>query len=112
MFKIAAKRSISWPVHVDTPIDGGGTKKSRFMGQFDVLSQDEQDDVVNGRHASGKTDLLDVALTGWSSLKAEDGSDVSYSDEAKAELLNLQYVRVALFRAYGQIQAGQGARKN
>jgi len=112
MFKLAQKRTIWWPVHVDVPQDGGGTRRHTFEGEFEVLTQEEQDQVTTGNHSSGKTDLLDVVLLNYRRLKDETGNDVEVNDANKALLLNIQYVRVALFRSYHQIQSGLGARKN
>lgn len=113
MFKLAQQRSIEWPVTVNIPVDGGKTQKAKFTGEFLVLSQDEIDAVVLGRDERGRVDLLDVVLTGWrDDVRNEAGEELPFTDENKAALIGIPYVRAGLFAAYGEIQNGRGARKN
>jgi hypothetical protein len=108
MFKLSEKRTIKWPVTVDVPQDGGTTAEARFEAEFEILGQDEMDAIIE----SGQ-DLLDRVLTGWGAdLRDETGAAIPYTPEMKAKLLRVPYARAAIYRAYGEIQRGAGARKN
>lgn len=108
MFKIAAKRTLTWPVTVSIPQDGGKTTKATFKADFEVLGQDELLDITN----EGK-DVLERVLTGWEGVADENGAEIPFNAEAKAQLLQIQYVRQALYAAYGELQNGRAAaRKN
>lgn len=110
MFKLATKNTVTWPVTVNVPTDGGKTVKATFSVEFEVKTAEEQERVVreNG-------DLLQETVCGWATGAVQDdqGTDLPYSDEAKAKLLSIPYVRAALFVALGEINQGRAAaRKN
>jgi len=108
MFKVAKKKTVSWPVTVSVPQDGGGTQNSEFTAVFDVITQDAMDAVV-----LASADLLERVLIGWEGVAGEDGEPIPFATEAKKDLLNITYVRHALFSAYSEIQQGRAAaRKN
>jgi hypothetical protein len=108
VFKIAAKRLITWPVTVHVPQDGGTTRKASFDARLDVLTASE----IEAALAEGK-DLLEVQLVGWDKLAGEDGQPLEYSEELKKKLLDLNYVRQGLFNALTEINTGRAAaRKN
>ena len=108
MFKMAKTKTVSWPVTVKVPQDGGSTVNNEFTAVFDVITQEAMDAVVL---ASG--DLLDRVLIGWEGVAREDGEPIAFSSEAKKDLLDITYVRHALFGAYGEVQQGRAAaRKN
>ena len=108
MFKLAEKKTLTWPVTVNIPQDGGKTTKATFTGEFEVLDQDEMFEVT----AEGG-DMLERALVGWKGYTDHEGSEIPFSDEARKKLFVINYVRVALFTAYGEINNGRAAaRKN
>ena len=109
MFKIAEKKAITWPVVVEIPQDGGKTTKQTFTGEFEIVDQDE----LNQLALEG-ADLLARVFTGWEKgVGDEEGKDLPFSEEMRQKLLKITYVRRALFEAYGQIQHGRAApRKN
>ncbi len=108
MFKLAAVKTVMWPVDVQIPQDGGKVKKVRFSAQFEILSDDEYTETLT----SG--DLLKRVLTGWEGVLPEEGNDpVEFNDDTKAQMLAMPYVRVALVQAYTQAASGrEAARKN
>ena len=108
MFKLAQKRTITWPVTVNIPQDGGRTQKATFDGEFEVLTQEEAEQAVRA-----EKDLLEVQLIGWNGVKDEAGEPVAFSEAAKKQLLDITYVRGALFTAIAEINNGRAAaRKN
>lgn len=107
-FKIAQKKTITWPVTVSIPQDGGKVVKSTFTGEFLHLSKDE----IDALNAEGR-DLLDAVLTGWKGVTTEDNSELEFNDETKKNFLGVTYVRAGLFSAYAELQNGrEAARKN
>lgn len=109
MFKLAQKRRVTWPVTVKIPQDGGRTQKATFGAEFEVITADEQAAVLRDGG-----DLLEVQLVGWDArVKGDDDQPIAFSEEAKKKLIDITYVRQALFEALGEINAGrEAARKN
>lgn len=109
MFKLAEKRRVTWPVTVKIPQDGGKTTKATFGAEFEVITKDEQQAVIG---AEG--DLLDRQLVGWDGrVKDEAGEPLAFTEENKKKLIDITYVRQALFEALGEINSGrEAARKN
>ncbi len=109
MFKLAAKRRVTWPVTISYPQDGGGVRKERFDVEFEVISVDEQQQVIQRGD-----DLLEVQVVGWpKGPRGEDDQPVPFSPEAKKELLGVTYARQGIFEALGEINSGRAAaRKN
>lgn len=112
MFKISQKPTYKWPVTVSIPDDGGKFTKGTFTAEFKALSQDEIDTIIKaGRDGDETSDILHEALIGWSAVQDADGSDLPYSEEAKAKLLRMAYVRFALLDAFFNSINGGGARR-
>lgn len=110
MFKLAAVKTVTWPVEVQIPQDGGKVTRARFSATFEILSTEEYEEIVN---AGG--DVLKRTLIGWGDDLLDEAGEapVAFSEEAKATLLRISYVRVGLLGAYLQASAGrEAARKN
>lgn len=108
MFKLAQVKTIKWPVDVQIPLDGGRVSKQRFTAEFEILPSDEYSRAID------EGDVLDRVVRGWSDdVQNEAGEPLPFSEEAKAAMLKISYVRVALLRAYLDACAGkEAARKN
>jgi hypothetical protein len=112
MFKLAEQRTYKWPVTVHIPADGGKFTKATFTAEFKALPQKEIDRVVEeGRGGDRDADLCTECLIGWSGVQDENGNDIPFSDEAKAKLLDITYVRHALLDAFLESITGGGARR-
>jgi hypothetical protein len=109
VFKLAEKRRVAWPVTVKVPQDGGKTIKATFGAEFEIITKEEQQAII-----AGDGDLLDRQLVGWDArVKDENGEPLPFGDDAKRRLLDITYVRQALFEALGEINSGrEAARKN
>lgn len=109
MFKLAKIRTFWWPVTVDVPQDHGRTQQHDFEAEFELLEQQEHDEIV------ARGDLLERVVTGgFKGVKNETGSeDLPNGSETKAQLLAISYVRTGLARAYYEAFYGRKAeRKN
>jgi len=109
VFKLAAVKSVKWPIDVPIPQDGGTVRKARFTAVFEMLPEGEYEEVaaLDGR-------VAERVLIGWEGIAPEDGQgETPYSEEAKTQLLAIPYVRLAVLKAYLQAQSGtEAARKN
>jgi len=110
MFKIEKSKTVKWPVTVNIPRDGGRTTKATFNAEFKLLEQDELDAVME---SGGDRDVGAAVLTGWDGVADENGTTTPFSEEARADLLKIPYVRTAIIGAYFQCASGrEAARKN
>lgn len=106
-FKLAQVRKVKWPVDVQIPLDGGKVKKDRFTAEFEILPSKEYD------AALGEGDVLERVLVGWEHVQDAASEPLEFSTEARAQLLDIGYVRLALMQAYIQAASGrEAARKN
>ncbi len=114
MFKIAQDPTYKWPVNVFIPKDGGKFVKATFTAEFKALPQDEIDGVLTDiRDGRADADFAVECLVGWKGVQDSDGSEMVYSDEAKAKLLNIPYARNAVVTAFFEsISGGAARRKN
>lgn len=114
MFKIdRQKTSYTCPVTVCKPVDDGKFQKGTFKAEFAYLEQDEIDEVLeNARQGRDNADLCARAWVGWKSdLVDQDGAPLPYSEENKAMLLQIPYVRGAVLDAFVKSIGGEGARR-
>ncbi len=107
--KLAAVKTVTWPVTIHKPVDGGRTIAETFDVQFEVLKQQDVELIV----AENK-DVLERVVVGWpKGPKDDEGTGhVAFTEDSKAELLGTTYARVGLFNAYREIQDGRAVRKN
>ena len=112
MFKIAQNPTYKWPVKVHIPADGGKFVTATFDAEFKALPQDEIDRIIEaGRDGDREADLTREFLVGWKGVQDEDGSDLPFSEEAKAKVINIAYVRNALVTAFFDSITGNAARR-
>lgn len=114
MFKIEQNQSYQWPVNVFVPRDGGKFVKATFTAEFKALPQSEIDSILRDvREGTVDADFCIESLVGWKGVQDDDGSDLPFSDEAKAKLLNIPYARHAVVTAFfDSISGGAARRKN
>lgn len=95
MFKIVEKISetLSWPVIVSLPVEGGKTRKFEFTGVFRRLDADEKDaflkEVSLNNSIDSNTDWVETfidrisqIMVDWKDVCDEDGKPVAYSRDA------------------------------
>lgn len=86
---------IKWPVTVNTPVDGGKTKRFEFTGHFLRLSADEKDALraeIDAILESSDSDAEDYraqfvsatmkVMTDWSGVVDQDEKDLAFGREA------------------------------
>lgn len=112
-FVLSQSESYSWPVTVEFPVDGGRFDKQTFDAEFKRLPQQRIREIWDQIQAGDLTDdeLCDQVLTGWSGIQDAKGSDVPYSEKAKADLLNVPLVAAAVVSSWLD-SLSKGKRKN
>lgn len=96
MFKVTADPTFTHTVHVMVPVDGGH-KEQTFKATFGVISIEELEKVQDDE---GQRGVLQKVLRGMDDLIGDDDQPVPYSDELRDQLINVPYVRIALFQTY------------
>ena len=94
ILKSEADKTITWPVKVDVPSDGGKITQFEFTGIFKRLSDDEREalvadaalpaeDVTPGPNAwkAASVDNILKLMTGWKSVVDEDKQPIEFSRE-------------------------------
>lgn len=106
MFRIKKQENFKWPVRVQEPADGGKFIKRTFNAEFVSLEQSEINQVV-----AESGDLADRVLIGWDGVQDSDGNELAVTDENKALLLAVPYIRVAIMTAYNEAMSGGALRQ-
>jgi hypothetical protein len=114
MFKIEEPASYTWPVEVFCPRDGGKFVKATFTAEFKTLPQQDIDRIIADlRDGNPDADFATECIAGWNGVQDADGAELAYSDEAKAKLLNIPYVRNGVVTAFFKsLNGGANRRKN
>jgi hypothetical protein len=98
MFKLVENPTFTHTVRVQTPIDGGH-KEELLKATYRVLRHSEVND-LDLKSGGGSRDFLTKAIVKLDDLQDEQGRPLPYSDELRAQLLDLPHVRVALAQGY------------
>jgi len=135
MFKVQKQinKPVSWPVSVDTPVDGGGIEKIEFTGLFRLLSDDERQQLVStpvddanpidttldknkadtqiivGQWKESMIDKIMDVMTGWKDVADQDGNELPFSRDNLRAAARCPY-GIALLRginvAIGEVSSG------
>ena len=113
MFVLSQSDSYTWPVTVEFPIDGGRFDKQSFDAEFRRLAQARIREIWDLIQAGDLNDdeLCAEVLTGWAGIQDGKGSEVPYSEKAKADLLNVPLVAAAVVSSWLD-SLSKGKRKN
>jgi len=104
MFKIDPNPQFTHTVKIRVPVDGG-FREDTLKATFRVIPTDEAKtfDLSEG---SGSRDFLCRAIVNLDDIADAEGNPLPYNDALRDQLLNFQYVRVGLGRAYFEGVAG------
>lgn len=106
--------TFSWPITIKEQVDNGRYRTHSFEAVFKRLPQSRLEDLAINfqqlRHAVKNDDLIDriptreVAgeiLVGWSGIfEADNTTQIPYSEETKAQLLDVATVAEVLVQTY------------
>ena len=109
MFKIQEQRTVTWPVQVRIPADGGRFEKADFQVEFALLDQARIDEILNTEDRSTSMDVafLREVVTGFRDVRREDGNEMAFSAENLGMLLGIPYVRNAMIDAFFSCISGR-----
>lgn len=122
-FKIVKEHRVWWPVSVPVPQDDGGVRKHTFKAQFVVLPKSRIDalqaEVMAAIERQGRGDetarddadfqgrVLRESIQDWKDVVDDEGQLLSFDTAVLAGMLDVPYVRNAMFAAYGEASAGR-----
>jgi len=109
MFKLEQPDTITWPVKVKIPANGGRTRKASFDAEFRLLDQDEIDATL--ADAVDDIEFICRVTVGWSGVQDEDGDDLPFSHADCLFMAKIPYVRRAMMQAFWDATLG-AAEKN
>lgn len=127
---VTKRKLVWWPVNVPVPKDDGGVQVRTFQVQFEILKSSRIDElqaeVMAALNKAGMGEQMDARLTNMQVRilteavkntkdiveKAEDGTETTleHSDELLMGLLDVSYIRAAMFDAYSEAAAGRKAK--
>jgi hypothetical protein len=94
-----------WPVTIRKPVDGG-YELHRVQCQFQVVGEDDLEDLgaMYARYADPKT-LRDIVV-GWKGFQNETGAELPFNAKHLDRVLRIFYVRQGIGRGYINSLAG------
>jgi len=112
MFKLMDEPAFDWNVDVGVPAGPGedgenAIRAERFVGRFVALPiaevQAPDRDIA---------EILRRAWRGWRDVQGEDGEPVPFSEAVRDRMLEIAYVRLAVWSAYLEALLGGARRGN
>lgn len=114
MFKLEDRNTRFYPVEVPMKDDEGRERKFKFDGEFNILTQDEAEELlkVNSTEVVRDAVICDRVFAGWRKVQGPDDRDLAINDENKTKLLNVLGMRGAIVRAWMKSAGLEGLLKN
>lgn len=116
MFTISPVNSLKVVVKIAVPQNFGKSKPADFEVEFKKLPISEVRDILKAVESGDTTDdiLMAENIIGIKGLKDPEGKDLEYNTDLLASILEIEYVRGPLVKAFMTVQMGQEAarRKN
>lgn len=106
MFVFSETFEYDWPVIVHQPVDGGSFEKVEFTARFRVVPGDEAErllgitTVLSQPSNAQVIEFLERAWIGWGANVTKDGQPFEFSDERRAAMLRIPFIRVGVMNAY------------
>jgi len=108
-FILTKKRIVEWPVTIEVPVDGGSTIEQHCSATFEIINQDEYNQLSNDDMA-----FLDrVVVAFGTDIQNDDGTPLKCTKENKKALFGSGgFVRIAFINAYHSASTGIGAKNS
>lgn len=101
MFRLVDEKTHRWfPVEVETFNDEGRKLKTTFDGQFEVITQDEVDELVRNLDNRTPAEVVRPYFAGFRKVEDAEGNAVPSTPENASRLLNVAGVARAVWRAF------------
>ena len=101
-FVLSRAASYSWPVKIQTPVDGGRYHTQTFDIEFKRVSQSRIKEIRKGiteETITADDELCKELVVGWSGIQ-DGGVDVPFSEAALDQILDIQGVAGAIVFAF------------
>ena len=106
-FVLQKSASISWPITVRKPSDGGKFQDQKFDALFRHIGRERFNELIE----LGDEALTNEILVGWKNIEDGEGNEIEFNEENKKLLLDDFIVEKTLIEEYGKFITG-GAEKN
>jgi hypothetical protein len=103
MFTIMDNPIVWWPVVINVPINGGETSKHEVSLQFEILTEDEYDEIV----VKGETAILKRVIKAWKHIEDIDKKPLEFTVDNVDMLLKKSFVHRSF--VIGYLNAAVGA---
>lgn len=98
-FVFTDKRTVTWPVEVKVPANGGRYQAQTFDMTFEILDQSAYDELVRENMETADVAVLKRVVIGWT-IEGDDGEKLPCTDETKIAVFGVPYVRTAAMQTY------------
>lgn len=106
MFKLKKSNIVWWPVTINEPADGGLTTEHKCQIQYELLSQDEYDDIAK----KGDVALLDRVVKGWQEISGTNDKPLPFTKKNTDAFYQVSFVRSSLIQGYWLADSGAPAK--
>jgi hypothetical protein len=103
MFTIMDNPIVWWPVVINVPINGGETSKHEVSLQFEILTEDEYDELA----VKGEKAILKRVIKAWKHIEDIDKKPLEFTVENVDMLLKKSFVHRSF--VIGYLNAAVGA---
>lgn len=122
MFKISQSNTFTYPVSVDTIIDGGRVQKQNFIATFRRPATEEvtswkarivqASSETHEAYTQCQRELAHAVMDGWSDVRDADGNEVPFSTAALTQILDIHPVPFSIANAWIEAVNGGAKAKN
>ena len=107
--------TVSRTVTIKKPVDGEAFKEEKFKATFEIIGQEEFQEITGVgsdlqavlAHADTDKALLRRVLVGWDGVNNEAKDPIEFSEDVRDNLIDINYVKVGLVRAYMEAMNGR-----
>jgi hypothetical protein len=103
MFTIMNNPIVWWPVVINMPIDGGETSKHEVSLQFEILTEDEYDEIA----VKGEKAILKRVIKAWKHIDDIDKKPLEFTVDNLDMLLKKSFVHRSFMVGYLNAAIGE-----
>ena len=107
MFKFKPETTITWPVFIRVPADGGKVSESECSVSFELLKGANIQEMANTTDDTVARKKLAAQIRGWSGIEDTEGAAIPFTEENLTALLDDPLFAKAC--AIALMQASMGA---
>jgi hypothetical protein len=118
LFVLAQPETFTWPVKVRIPLNGK-YGETEFVGTFPNLDDETLNDLVGSKKPEegggpkfSDREIAERVLLDFEPIAMPDGTEVTFSQEAKVKLLAKPRVALAVMSTFLAVSRGMAAEKN